>query len=252
MTKFKLEIVPGTTEIVENELKGKFPNVSILSKTKQFIEFESEENDIDTFRVLLSPLRIQKENGLERNLFRRDWKKATSPASINPALAYILCSLAEVNEDDIVYDPFCGSGTIGLSAYLYFSPKKVLCSDLSGKAVDWINENAKSASVDKKKFIVFRSNISQIKLQANSVNKIISNLPFGIRVGDHAKNMQLYEHIFRKAKNILQQDGLLVLYTVEKKLIEDLSKKHGFVIEKELLIEQGKLYPSIFVIRKKK
>jgi tRNA (guanine6-N2)-methyltransferase len=250
MTKYKLEIVKGTKVFVLKELETKFPEHNVLNTKSESIEFECEINDVDAFYELKSALRIEKENGLIRNLFRRDWKVENVPAGINPSLAYVLCIIGELNEDDIVYDPFCGAGTIPITAAKYFGVNKVFASDISGTAVDKTIQNSKAANLSPKKFITFRSNISQVKLKKNSVSKIISNLPFGVRTNDHEQNVKAYMNLALRSHVFLREGGKLILYTQEKELVRENFKSPLFEIEDEMVIEQGGLYPSIFIIKK--
>ncbi|GAB4284365.1 MAG: hypothetical protein Kow0081_1490 [Candidatus Dojkabacteria bacterium] len=246
---YKLEIIPGTKPYVLYELTSKFPQITIQeNEDTRTISFESKQEDIDVFYKLHSPLRIQKENGLIRNLYRRDWKKYSVPAGINPSLSYILCMLAEISKQDVVFDPFCGAGTIAITAKLYFNPYKVLCSDISGKALDMAIANSKAAGITKN-FTAFRSNVSQLRLQKESVSKIITNMPFGIRVGNHEKNKKIYYNFAKKSRVILKKQGKLIIYTQEKELIRE-NFSTDFKIEDEIIIEQGGLFPTIFVISK--
>lgn len=248
--KYLLEIIPGTAEYVQKELTEKYPEVRIEQIRRETILFESEFEDVDEFRNLFSPLRIKKENGLIRNLFRREWKVATASAGINPSLAYIMCMIADVNTDDTVFDPFCGAGTIPLTAAIYFKPKKVWASDKSGPAIDMTIDNIKAADFPKNIFVAFRSNFEQIHMPKGSISKIISNLPFGIRVGSHADNVKLYEAIAAKSEELLEQKGSLVLLTLEKELIEKVFKNTKFKIIKRVTVAQGGLDPTIYVLRR--
>ncbi len=250
MINYKLEIIPGTKEFVLSEIAEKFSEkVRILNATKEIIRFESEIDDVDVFRSLKSPLYVEKKDGPKRNLFRRKWKIETAPAGINPALAFVMCQNAQINSYDIILDPFCGAGTIPITAAKYFKPKRVLASDVSGKAIDQTVVNLKAAKLPKGLVSVFRSNISSLRLSSESVTKIITNMPFGIRVSNHGENVKIYDSFFKKAKNILKPQGLLIILTQEKKLVLE-NTKTKLELQKEILIEQGKLFPSIFVYKK--
>ncbi len=57
-----------------------------------------------------------------------------------PKLAQIMINLARAKKDEIICDPFCGSGTI-LTEGLLMGYKKLLGSDISKKALDDTKEN---------------------------------------------------------------------------------------------------------------
>lgn len=263
MNKFDLKILRGTGEIVLEELNEKFGDriklfqssqLENLKGTEEQLSFESEIDDIDEFRTLYSALNITVNGNVSRNLFRREWRTEFVPAGINPSLAYCLCRLAVINSSDIVFDPFCGGGTIPLTALGYFNPAKVLASDMSGKAVDITIVNLKNLlpSLEKdsgKKFVAFRAAINQLKIQENSVSKIITNPPYGVRTGKHDSNVQIYKDLFNKSHKILRDEGKIVLITQEKLLVEE-SIEGKFEIEKRIQVDSGGLKPDIFVLKK--
>lgn len=248
MQKYILDIVPGTKDFVLAELISKFPQVENVDAKYKHIAFDSIVEDVDDFRTLKSALRILKLHGPQRNLYRRKWKVETAAAGINPALAYILCQIASVTEEDVVLDPFCGAGTIAITAAKYFKAKKVLASDVSGKAIDLIVTNIKAANLPKNSITAFRSNVTQLKFSSDSVDKIITNPPFGVRVGNHEENVKIYTSLANKSFNILKKGGKVVVITQEKLLIREAFKK--FKLEMEQEIEQGGLKPNIFLFVK--
>lgn len=215
------------------------------------IIFESEEKNIETFRNLYSPTHIEDEKGKILNLSRREWRKGFVSAGINPSLAYILCMMADLRKGDIVFDPFCGSSVIPITALKYFDVKRVLCSDISSKAIYTSRENFVAAGIEDSKFKLFKSDIRDIKLNKRNVDKIISNLPFGIRVGEHNQNIEIYEALELIAKKLLRAKGQLVLLTQEKSLLREVFKKEDWKVESVLRVNEGGLLPEIFLIKRR-
>lgn len=246
INQFKLITIPGTEDFAKNELLTKFPEISVIKVVEGNIIFQTDNYKLDDFHRLLASIRI--EDAFERcvNLYRRDWRKAFVPAGINPALAYILCDIADLNEKDILLDPFCGGSTIPITALLYFKINKAFASDLSGKAIDVSLENFKNSGISKDRFVLFRSNVSMIKLAPKSITKVITNMPFGIRSGDHEKNLKLYQIFNLKLRSLLAENGLAILLTQEKKLIYEAFG--NFKIKLVATIEQGGLKPSIYCL----
>ena len=191
MQKYKLETIKGTENFVQKELSDKFSDINIISKKPGEIDFESD-NEINSFKNLLSALRITNEKGVTRNLFRREWRKDFVPAGINPALAYVMCMMADIKNEETISDPFCGGGTIPITVSLYFDTKKVIASDISGKAVNITKKNFEEAKISKEKYFVLQKGVRDLKFQKESIDKIISNLPFGIRAGTHDMNEITY------------------------------------------------------------
>ena len=183
-----LKILQGTSEYVLKELNEKYPNIQIVKVGKVEILFNTDAEDINSFRNLYSPTHISNSKSNTLNLSKRDWRIEYVSAGINPSLAYILCMVADLSKEDIVYDPFCGAGVIPITALKHFNVKRVICSDISGKAVEKSEINFNTAGIDKNRYRLFRSDIRDIRLNKRNADKIVSNLPFGIRVGEHNDN----------------------------------------------------------------
>ena len=248
--EFKLSFFENTDNFVLKELKQKYPKVKIISKNLNEIIFSSNISNIETFRNLYSPTHIE-SNGKKLNLFRRDWKVESVPAGLNPSLAYVLCMIADLREKDILCDPFCGAGTIPITALKYFNVKRVLCSDISGSAVEKSLKNFKSANISKERYKVFRSDISNVKFNKQNVDKIVSNLPFGIRAGDHEKNVKAYEDFERFTNRVLRKKGKIVVLTQEKALLRKVFKKENWKVKSITRIDEGGLFPEVFEILRK-
>jgi len=248
---YTLKILQGTSEYVLKELKEKYPNIQIVKVGKAEILFNSDVEDINSFRNLYSPTYIEDSNGRILNLSKREWRKEYVPAGINPSLAYILCMIADLRKEDIVYDPFCGAGVIPITALKYFNVKRVICSDISGKAVEKSEINFKAAGIDKNRYRLFRNDIRDIRLNKRNVDKIVSNLPFGIRVGEHNDNKEIYLSLEKVAERVLRKKGLLVLLTQEKKLLREVFSKENWNVKSVLRVNEGGLLPEVFVIERR-
>ena len=249
--KYILEFLSGTSKFVKEELLKKYPNIQVTEENQTSLTFTSEESDIETFRNLYSPSHIKDTNGKELSLSKRTWRKEYVPAGIDPSLAYIMCQIAGMDENTILYDPFCGASTIPISALLYFNIKKVICSDISGTAIEKCKKNFDASNISQDKCMIFRSGIKDIKLNKRNIDRIVTNLPFGIRVGTHEENVKIYKELEERARNLLRTKGEIILLTQEKKLIRDTFKKDFWVVESIARINEGGLLPEIFRIRKK-
>ena len=251
LSEYKLYFLQGTDDFVLKELLDKFPDIKIESKDSKKVLFKSKEEDINIFKKLYSPTHIEDSNGKILNLSKREWRKEYVPAGINPSLAYILCMIADLSKEDIVYDPFCGASVISITALKYFNVKRVICSDISGKAIEKSEINFNSAGIDKSRYKLFRSDIKDVTLNKRNVDKIISNLPFGIRVGEHSDNVEIYKSLEVLANRLLRTRGMLVLLTQEKKLLREVFNKENWNVKSVLRVNEGGLLPEVFVIKRR-
>ena len=121
-----------------------------------------------------------------KDLSRRDYGRPArddQSGMLPPKLAQIMINLAQArNQDDVIIDPFCGSGTI-LSEAMLAGYKHLFGSDLSAKAIDdthknisWIRELYNLKDVKIKVLVKNVTNLSKF-IKAKSAEAIITE-PF--------------------------------------------------------------------------
>ena len=179
---------------------------------------------------------------------RYPWRQRTVSASIHPATASCLARYAmqyEKRERPRVLDPFCGCGSL-LFARETLGPCRVLVGvDKSGSAVESARVNARAgksrASFVTKDILRFEGR--------EGFDLILSNLPFGNRVGSHEDNTRLYDRFVRRLPELLAPGGVAVLYTMEYKLLKAcLDRSRGLALREQKRTEAGGLLPWIFVV----
>lgn len=121
-----------------------------------------------------------------KDLSRRDYGRPArddQSGMLPPKLAQIMINLAQVrNAEDVIIDPFCGSGTI-LSEAMLAGYKHLFGSDLSAKAIDdthknisWIRELYNLKDIKVKILVKNVTNLSKF-IKAKSAEAIITE-PF--------------------------------------------------------------------------
>ena len=181
---------------------------------------------------------------------RYPWRAGTLPASIHPALAHTLTryALSFVKAPHpFVFDPFCGSGSLLFAAEVQRNGTKLLGVDKSGTAIGIARENAKAGN-SRARFVCR----DILRFEAHEgADLIVSNMPFGSRVGSHRDNESLYARFVRRLPNLMRDDGIAVLYTTEGKLLERLVRESPRLLLKEKMRTfSGGLSPWVFVIEK--
>jgi len=117
-----------------------------------------------------------------------------------PKLAMMMINLSGAKKEDILLDPFCGSGTIITEAML-MGYKNIIGSDISEKAVEDTNKNIEWTKTNIKPKIL-KANISELSnyLSANSIDIVITE-PF---LGKPLKGKETKEELLSQ-KNELQK-----------------------------------------------
>ncbi len=181
---------------------------------------------------------------------RFDYRKRALAASVKPATAACIVKLAQTlcAERPSVLDPFCGSGTLLFEAEKRLSPRALLGVDIASDAIAAARGNADAAHM-RAKFI--QKDILRFTAR-EPFDLIVSNMPFGNRVGTHENNETLYRGFARMLPTLLTDNGCAVLYTMEYRLLNATLKNAPHISTVTMRrTEAGGLLPWVFVVRKK-
>ncbi len=181
---------------------------------------------------------------------RYPWRVGTIPASIHPATASALARYASSyfgQKPIAVFDPFCGSGSLLFAAEKTCACKGLLGVDQSGNAIEIARKNAKAGG-SRARFVC--RDILRFTAQQGA-DLLLSNMPFGNRVGSHRENEQLYERFVRRLPNLLRDGGVAVLHTADGRLLERLLKANDrLTFLQSFRTEAGGLSPWVFTVQK--
>jgi len=135
------------------------------------------------------------------------------PASTHPQLAAAMARLAGVESQDVVWDPFCGSGLELIERSLLGEVKTIIASDIDKKAVAVARLNLESACTGNESLAIHRCDFLNFREVTNiapgSVSLIIANPPLGRRV--RVDNLPgLISSFYRVAAETLCPGGRLV------------------------------------------
>lgn len=178
------------------------------------------------------------------------WRQADVPAASHPPLAACMARLAGPMEDDVVWDPFCGSGLELIERALRGGVRMVIGTDLSETALRIARANFDAAIGSKVPAIFacgdFRESPADA-LKDGGVSLVISNPPMGRRVP--IANLEgLIEDLFLTADRVLQPGGRLVFANPlrvkprGRSLVRDYRKKidlGGFHVHLERYVKGG-------------
>ncbi|MFA5047414.1 MAG: DNA methyltransferase [Patescibacteria group bacterium] len=159
----------------------------------------------------------------------RDFDRPSSDAvsgMLPPKAAKMMINLSGAKADQIILDPFCGSGTI-LSEAIVLGFNNLVGCDLSPKAVidtkdnlDWLRQEISSLRADAQIFIGDASRISE-KIKINSIDAIVTEPYLGppIKGNESSEKIatiiaelgQLYLASIIEFKKVLVKGGRLVM-----------------------------------------
>lgn len=183
------------------------------------------------------------------------YRKKVLPASIAPATAACLARLAMdtwrmMRADGVpaAFDPFCGSATLLIELSKYVPGAQLFGTDVKLAALDAARENCLAAGV-RARFI--QKDCTRF-VPKSPFDIIVSNMPFGNRVGTHDNNEALYRALVHSLPSFLNDGGVAVLYTAEYRLMQACVGREKRLVETaSLRTEAGGLLPWVFVLQKR-
>ena len=149
-------------------------------------------------------------------LHRRAYKRKSLPGSLKAPVAAAMIQIAGLEKGQPLLDPFCGSGTLVIEAAQ--QGFTAIGGDSNPQAVQISRENA--ATVAGSMLLAVWS-ARRIPLADDSVQAVVSNLPWGKQVEVDASLRSLYEQAFGEMKRVLMPGGVLVLLTTLPELVPE-------------------------------
>ena len=162
----------------------------------------------------------------------RHFLQFRNSVTIKTNLAYAMVRLGDIKKGDYVADPFCGSGTLLLEALDVFD-KQLYCVglDVVKRSTDGARDNARAEGYDESvcKFVCSDARGLRRHLEDETVDVMLSNLPWGVRTGD--KNVSdlktMYEIFLRTSWYVLKPGGRIVMLVLRGLQISRIIRKLG-------------------------
>lgn len=143
-----------------------------------------------------------------RSLSKRPYKQQHVLGSLKPAVAAALLALAGVAPGARILDPCCGAGTILIEARSCGAT--AWGGDTNRQAVAAAHLNAAQAGVV---VHIQRWDARALPISDRSVDRVISNLPWGRAVSTNGSLHTLYQEISEEIQRVLAPGGQTVLLT---------------------------------------
>ncbi len=189
------------------------------------------------------PLILTKDNtelfcykGYQIETDRKDVKRYDSVLPIYPGSGvHYLIDHPLLQEGDIVLDLCTGSGVLGI--YASDKASKVICTDISQRALTFAKRNA---DINNIKNIEFRQGDLFEPVKGEKFDYIITNPPFvpiptnieaALHTNGGENGLSITERILQQAETYLRPNGRMQLYSLSlgderKSLLEDLLRKY--------------------------
>lgn len=146
-----------------------------------------------------------------------------------------------------IADPFCGGGTLLLEAGARHPEAELWASDWIEKATQGALHNLTTAGLgERARARTLDARTIDEVYPVGTFDAVITNPPFGVRIGRRTNFYRFYLQILPKLRALLKPGGRLTLLTDRKKTFDQaLEKVGGFERRRELRVQLGGVDPWI-------
>ncbi len=167
----------------------------------------------------------------DASMRHRSYKSEHLPASLRPSVAAAMVRLAEARAGQVVLDPMCGAGTI-LAEQLQTKPVTAWGGDLDANALHAAGSNLRRLG----RALLARWDARRLPLPEQTVDRLISNPPFGKQLSTPAEIGPLYRAMLIDYDRVLKADGRAVLLVSEAERLNDAAAVVGWQRTRQLRV----------------
>ncbi|NXX80247.1 THUM3 protein, partial [Urocolius indicus] len=198
----------------------------------------------------------------EESLHRRNITHF-GPTTLRSTLAYGMLRLCDPQPTDIIVDPMCGTGAIPIEGATEWPSCYHIAGDNNPQAVKRAannissllrkNENKESSSSLGIPLDIIQWDICNLPLRTGSVDIVVSDMPFGKRIGSKKKNWDLYPACLMEMGRICTPGtGRAVLLTQDKKCFAKALSRMGHIWRKAhtVWVNVGGLHAAVYLLKR--
>lgn len=200
----------------------------INSTTNYEFEIRLIENREGTANVM-----VKLNTCMDKRFAYRQEVTATSLKPVNAALLVELAKKYMIDNAQVL-DPFCGVGTMLIERQKVVKANTSYGIDILGEAIDKAKINTNLAGQ-----IIHYINKDFMDFSHEYLfDEIFTDMPFKIgRTTDDAI-YDIYVNFFKRAKSLLNKNGLIIMYSHNKNYVKSLASQMGYRIIKQFEINQ--------------
>ena len=184
-----------------------------------------------------------------RPLSARLWRECNMGGGLNATIAYAANKLAGQRDEDRIFNPMCGSGTLMIERALMGPYAAMVGVDISAEAVACTQTNLRAAG---RQIEVAQIDALHTGLPARSFDLVLADLPWGDAIGSHRGNAALYPEFLKEMGRLTSKRGRVCVITHEIKLFERVLEGQQDWHAKELFqVYSGGHHPKAYLLGKK-
>ena len=192
----------------------------------------------------------------DRTMRHRTYKVEHFRASLRPTMAAALAWLGDLKPGQVVVDPMCGAGTILAEALMATRAKQLPDGTgwnltLIGGDLDPAHVRAAAANLRRLGPVQLSAwDARQMPLEGGSVDRILSNPPFGKQLSTPAQIGPLYRDMIKEYDRVLRKGGKAVLLVADAGALKDAVQRVSWRQQRQVVVRVLGQRAVIFVFRK--
>jgi 23S rRNA G2445 N2-methylase RlmL len=163
----------------------------------------------------------------DHSMRHRTYKYEHLPASIRPTVAAAMIRMADLKPNQTVLDPMCGAGTLLAEAFLSTKGKK--SSEGTAWQLQYIGGDVDPSHVRAAQANLRQFDITDLRtwdaravpLEDASVDRIVSNPPFGKQLSTPEEIGPLYREVVFEMDRVLRPGGKAVLIVADARALRE-------------------------------
>lgn len=169
------------------------------------------------------------------------------PGSMSPKLARCMVNLSRVKENELLLDPFCGTGGILIEAGL------IGCR-VAGSDINWKMKNGTAINLDYcgiENYRTFHIDVRELKMYEEA-SAVVTDPPYGISTstGD-MKGNDIFKEFFTSIYNNMKDDAYLCMASPHYVDLEPIANATGFKILEQYYIKMHRSLTRVITVLKK-
>ncbi|MEW6069210.1 MAG: DNA methyltransferase [Candidatus Thermoplasmatota archaeon] len=238
---FRVRVKKINTKIPTPSLEASIGSNILASNPCSKVDLEKPESEIRVVIVRNKCYVGERIIELNRKAFetrKPHYRPFFSPISLHPRIARALVNLSCVKENEVLVDPFCGTGGILIEAGLL--NLRTIGFDIEKRMVEGTKKNLEFFNI--RNYELFQADVGELTKFIKSCDAIVTDPPYGRSATTRRESpLKLYRRAFKEFKKILKNDGHLVIVLPTKEAIElgseyfKLVEMHKLRIHKSLI-----------------
>src|SRR5262245_23882274 len=174
----------------------------------------------------------------DKTMRHRPYKVEHQPASLRPTIAAAMVRLAGAGPGDVVLDPMCGAGTILAEQIELSKLRKAGRVETWGGDRDMNMLRAAASNLHRVgPAMLAHWDATRLPLACESVDRVVSNPPFGKQLASEEEIGPLYRAAVRECNRVLKMAGRAVFLVSDADALRESIKPHHWQPSRQLRVE---------------